>query len=68
MSGVGRVGAGLVPDGDNVKGDQHAVHEDGEHRMEDVGDEHDALDQEQEEREDGDDDVELGGAARRGCQ
>lgn len=62
MFRVGHVGAGLVVNGDAVKGDQHAVHEDGEDGMEDMGDEHDAFGQEEEEREDGDDDVELGGA------
>lgn len=68
MSEVGHVGAGLIADANDIQGNQHGVHEDGENRMEDMSDEHDALDQEQEEREDGDDDVELGGAAQGGCQ
>lgn len=68
MFGIRHVGAGLIPDADGIQSDQHGVHEDGENRIEDVGDEHDALHQEQEEREDGDDDIELGGAERGECQ
>ena len=68
MLGVCHVRAGLIPDANDVQGDQHGVHQDGENGMEDMSDEHDALHQEQEEREDGNDDVELGGAARGGCQ
>lgn len=69
MFGVRHVGSGLIPDANDIKGDQHAVHEDGKNRMEDMSDEHDAFNQEQKEREDGDDDIELGGAAQGGeCQ
>lgn len=60
--GVRHVGAGLVADADGVKGEQDGVHDGGEQRMEDMGDVHDAFDQEEEEGEHGDDDVELGGA------
>jgi hypothetical protein len=44
MFGIGHVGAGLVVNADGVEGDQHAVYEDGENWMEDVGDVHDAFD------------------------
>lgn len=64
MLRVAHVSAGLIPDANDVKGEEHGVHEDGENGMEDMSDEHDALHQEQEEREDGDDDIELGGAGR----
>ncbi len=63
LFGVRHVGAGLVADADGVEGEQDGVHDDGEKRMEDMGDVHDAFDQEKEEGEHGDDDVELGGAA-----
>ena len=67
MLGVCHVRAGLIPDANNIQCDEHRVHQDGENGMEDMSDEHDALHQKQEEREDGNDDVELGGAVWGGC-
>ena len=59
MGGIAHVGPGLVVDADGPEGDEAGVDEEGEERMEDGADEHDAFAEEEEDGEDGDDDVEV---------
>lgn len=63
MIRVAHIRASLVPNANDIKSEQDGVHQDGENRMEDMSDEHNALHEEQEERKNGDNDIELGGAA-----
>ena len=49
-------------DADGVKGDQSAMDHNGYNWIKDVGNVHDSFDQEKEYGQNGDDDVELGGA------
>ena len=59
MCGITHIRSGLVVDTDCPQGDQTGVDEHGNERVKNGGDEHDALAEEQENGEDGDDDVEI---------
>lgn len=61
MLRVAHVGCRLVVDRDGPDGDQTGVQDEGEEWMENVADEHDALEQEEEDGEHGDDDVPVCG-------